>query len=161
VSELPDVIRGTATRFGVWHSPTVLDPPELEQARFVFVEGCLDASIRRIRAGLATFKFLLDHDHGQCLCTSADGCLSVRLDGRRLRFALHNTGPAARLAMRVLRASGFRELSIGFKVSDCLVCRPPAGEEPSRPLVLVRKGRLIEVSAVAEGACPGSRLFIP
>jgi hypothetical protein len=141
----PAAVYGVAARFGAWHYPHV--DGELYGARVLYLPGCLGRSLRDIEAGRETFQLRLDHD--RALVRSDDGCMGLTLDDERgrLLFALAGTTPAGRRAVRAVRETGWRQLSIGLALHKYLRRDREDGVD-----VQVRTARIIEVSIVPAGA---------
>ena len=152
----PLPIRGVATRFGVWHEPTLAsDPGNVNHTLVCFAPGCFDRSLERIRSGHAPFDLLVGHRDWR-LASYADGCLLLTQAKGRLHLTVLPFGSAGRFACREVRdqaACGFRALSI-----EATITRAIRHNDGTRMIAM--RATLSGVSLVQHGAMPGAVLLL-
>jgi hypothetical protein len=88
------------------------------------------------------------------IANSRCGSLELLIDRDRLRLFVFSGSEQGRRALKLVRASGCRELSVGINSRRIAQGRDGAG----RLVVFVAEADIVEVSAVPEGACPGCTL---
>jgi hypothetical protein len=151
----PDPVRGVALHFGRAFKANI-GP---KRRTICFAPGSLDASLAKIAAGRAPFSLWFGHDRHDALILADEsrGCLKVWRDGDKLRLLIVPTTRAAREAIRRIRASGARQLSVGVNRVSGTAHRV----EGSGRLFLIKRGVLREISVTPVGAAgPDCRLSL-
>ena len=143
-------LRGTALVFGRFFRPQVETGDYPPGTLFMFLPGCLDESLNKIKSGKQSFELRIAHRPGTHIATARDGALLFYAVGNRLRRCIRRDCPAGRRLAAKIKATGCKEFSVGATMTEGFV------DQGGR--VLVTRARLNEISLARKGACPGCRL---
>ncbi len=143
-----EMLCGAAILFDIWHRPQFKDPRDAGR-EIMIRRTALDDFFRRLKAGTATVKLLMNHNWDFSLCSTADGSLKLWRTEFALMFRVESQTQAGRGAILAARsATDARQVSAASEITKSV------GWEGRSVTVLELD--LKELSILPRGACPGT-----